>query len=176
MASREVCRALADNACFQQLCSALCWRCLDRACGALALVAAASFVERRFGLPRQPVLARSHCPAKRLTRAIMETSGSSQLLTILDKSVDSPIFNDFHMSAAFTKFARFKDSSQQFSPDLRSHIWQRLAARLPKLIKQNSLPPRGAVVLQTCCGRGQSFTKIAVSILQRPCLHLCSTY
>ena len=83
--------------------------------------------------------------ARRLTSQITKAGSASELLALVDKPVqDGKLFNDFHMSAAWTTLVRFKKRRQFCKADARSPVWAKLSARLHKMLQDDLLPPRGA--------------------------------
>ena len=80
--------------------------------------------------------------ATTLTKAIMGTESASQLLVILQASVKSPIFNYFHMSAAFTKLAKFHKRGLLRAEDVRSSAWPKLGNCLQGMLMRDELNPR----------------------------------
>ena len=71
-----------------------------------------------------------------LTSRIMKADSACELLTLVGQHVTSDIFNDFHISAALTKLARFAKHGKLRKGDINSPVWPRLAARLQTLLKQ----------------------------------------
>ena len=79
-----------------------------------------------------------------LTSKIKNSTSSAELLSLLEKEVDGAVFNDFHMSATFTRLAFFKRSRRLPAVDARSPLWPRLTARLQTMLVTDLISPRVA--------------------------------
>ncbi|CAE7942619.1 unnamed protein product, partial [Symbiodinium sp. KB8] len=81
--------------------------------------------------------------ARRLTAQITKAGSASKLLALLEKPlVDANLFNDFHMSAAWTTLARFKKRRQFRKADANNPVWAKLSARLHHMLSKDLLPSR----------------------------------
>ncbi|CAE7377835.1 rib-1 [Symbiodinium natans] len=77
-----------------------------------------------------------------LTSKLRNSTSPAELLSLLEKEVDAAVFNDFHMSATFTRLAFFKRSRRLSAIDARSPVWPRLTARLQVMLKTDMISPR----------------------------------
>ena len=89
--------------------------------------------ERRAGQEDPKILTSKMCKAK----------SAAELLAFAAKNVDSRDFNTYHVSAVFSKIAKFKKLNK-LDPDdrQRKKVWPRLVSRLRSMLKQNSLNAR----------------------------------
>ena len=73
---------------------------------------------------------RSRGPNPRvLTSKISKAESAASILEVVGEEVDNEVFNDFHMSAAFTRLAKFSKRRQLGRADRGSSVWPRLVAR-----------------------------------------------
>ena len=79
-----------------------------------------------------------------LTSMIKNTTSMAELKALLEKELDTPDFNDFHMSATFTRLAFFDKRRQLSASDAKSPLWTRLATRLCVMIQKDMITPRAA--------------------------------
>ena len=81
--------------------------------------------------------------AKRLTSSISKARSTAAILNLLGKEVDGDIFNEFHMSAAFSRLAKFSQRRKLSREDVASPVWLRLLSRLCTMLKESMLDARG---------------------------------
>ena len=77
-----------------------------------------------------------------LTSKIKKAETASELLSVLDSAVDSPIFNHIHASAACTSLAAFKAKRKLQAVDTTSPVIQRLVKSIHALIKADGADAR----------------------------------
>ena len=94
-----------------------------------------------------------------LTSKISKATSAAAILKIVGEEVDNEVFNDFHMSAAFTRLARFSKRRQLRPADVSSQTWLRLAARLRRMLKEDALTARG--VSNVFWANGELYAKVA---------------
>ncbi|CAE7330722.1 unnamed protein product [Symbiodinium necroappetens] len=76
-----------------------------------------------------------------LTSKIKGAKSMAKLKALLENELDTPDFNDIHMSATFTRLAFF-NKRQRLSAKIP--LWTRLATRLRIMIQKGRITPRGA--------------------------------
>ena len=76
--------------------------------------------------------------ARELTLQIKHAKSATELLKLLDEEVDGPIFNYFHVSAAYLKLAT-KWKGGLTPSEKESPVWPRLAARVQNMIEEGQL-------------------------------------
>eukprot|EP00435_Cladocopium_sp_Y103_P047122 s243_g13.t1 len=80
--------------------------------------------------------------ARRLTSNIKKMHSVEKLIEILDKAVDSPIFNCIHASAAYTQLERLNRGRNLQQKDWDSPVLLKLHARVEDIVLQDQLPAR----------------------------------
>ena len=78
-----------------------------------------------------------------LTSKISSAESAAKILELVGREVDGEVFNDFHMSAAFTRLAKLSRERKISQTDAGSPVWPRLVSRLRGMLQKNMLPPRG---------------------------------
>ena len=85
----------------------------------------------------------SNAAARKLTSQMKEDMKSAaELLDLLDRAVDGPIFNSFHASAAYHSLATWKRIGGLTPSDKASPVLPRLAARVQNMIEEGQVEPR----------------------------------
>ena len=81
--------------------------------------------------------------ARKLTSQIKDgVQSATELLHLLDRVVDGPIFNKFHASAAYNSLATWKWKGGLTPSDKASPVLPRLAARVQNLVEEGQLGSR----------------------------------
>ena len=80
--------------------------------------------------------------ARLLTSNIKQAKSATELLDLLDKKVDDPIFNKIHASAAFRNLVTWKRKGGLTPSDKASPVLRSLAARVEDMALKGQLPPR----------------------------------
>ena len=103
-------------------------------------------VARRFSQKRQPTRgeldADGKAEARRLTSSIKRMLSAEKLIEVLDGAVDGPIFNFFHVSAAYTQLASLKRKRGLHQKDWDSPVLLRLHAQVEDMILNDQLHAR----------------------------------
>ena len=85
----------------------------------------------------------TNAAARKLTSQMKEDMKSAaELLDLLDRVVDGPIFNTFHASAAYTSLVTWKRKGCLTPRDKASPVLPRLAARVKNRIEEGQVEPR----------------------------------
>ena len=85
----------------------------------------------------------SNAAARKLTSQMKEdVKSAAELLDLLDRVVDGPIFNYFHASAAYHSLATWRRNGGLTQSDKASPVLPRLAARVQDMALKGQLPPR----------------------------------
>ena len=85
----------------------------------------------------------TNAAARKLTSQMKEDMKSAaELLDLLDRVVDGPIFNTFHASAAYHSLATWKRKGGLTPSDKASPVLPRLAARVQNRIEGGQVEPR----------------------------------
>ena len=85
----------------------------------------------------------SNAAARKLTSQMKEdVKSAAELLDLLDGVVDGPIFNNFHVSAAYHSLATWKRKGGLTPSDKASPVLPRLAARVQDMALKGQLEPR----------------------------------
>ena len=82
-----------------------------------------------------------------LTSQISQAKSAAAILNLVGREVDGEVFNEFHMSAAFTRLARFSRQRKMRRTDEGSPVWPRLVARLQAMLQKDSIDARGVANL-----------------------------
>ena len=91
---------------------------------------------------------RSHEPdprilaSKNLTSKISRAKSASQILQLVGEEVDGEVFDDYHISASFSRLAKFSQRQKLSPNDVRSSTWPRLVARLRAMLAADRLRAR----------------------------------
>ena len=83
-------------------------------------------------------------PARVLTSKICEAKSAASILELVAAQVDNNVFNDFHLSAAFTRLAKLSKRRQLGRADRGSSVWPRLVARLHSMLREDKVRARPA--------------------------------
>ena len=103
-----------------------------------------SRIDRAVLEPRQggPGLKRQGSDPRLLTFRISKAECAAEILELVAAELDNSNFNDFHLSAAFSRLAKFSQKRQLRRADLHSPVWPRLVAQLRTMIREDMLAPR----------------------------------
>ena len=77
-----------------------------------------------------------------LTSKISKAQSAAAILELVDTEVDGQIFNEYHMSAAFTRLSKFSRRRMLTAADACSSAWPRLMARLRSMLREDALSVR----------------------------------
>ena len=104
--------------------------------------------------------------ARKLTRQIKDgVQSATELLHLLDRVVDGPIFNKFHASAAYNSLATWKRMGGLTPNHKASPVLVRLAARVQNLVEEGQVGPREVVNVLYSLGKLSDDLKVPKGLL-----------